>query len=84
MKHVDPGAKTGRYPYSPPGHYRLNLANPFDAVILKKIAETATDDRVKRQSLAAYFKNTSQKGDWDSACNFSTLRAAAILSLHMF
>ena len=49
-------------PVNPTGHYALQLANPFDRVLIKRLAEITEEQGASRREDGLL--DTSQKGDW--------------------
>jgi Ran GTPase-activating protein (RanGAP) involved in mRNA processing and transport len=57
-------------PSNPTGRYRLNLANPNERTIARRIIEISSEEKITRQEMPGAM-NTSQNGDWDNWRNES-------------
>lgn len=52
-------------PSNPTGRYKLNLANPNERTIARRIIEISSEEKISRRSIPGAI-NTSQNGDWDN------------------
>lgn len=52
-------------PSNPTGRYKLNLANPSERAIARRIIEISSEEKITRKATAGAI-NTSQNGDWDN------------------